>query len=269
KMGGLRAGSVAFSRFVPRRIHPLKVYAALESGIGILGLLVLFGLPIVAHLYVEGATEGFPGLVLRVSVAGACLLPPSLLMGGSSPAIARWLETTPKGVSRIGLLYSSNVAGAVFGCLIAGFYLLRVYDMAVATYAAAGINLALGLASFVLSTRIHHADTGEDTNPVQPARGVRRRRVGFVYIAIGISGLAALGAEVVWTRLLSLLLGGTVYTFSIILAVFLLGLWAGSGIGSFLARRVSRPRVALGICQALLAVAVAGTAYTMTYSLQV
>ncbi len=61
-MGGLCAGSVAFSRFVPRRIHPLKVYATLELGIGIFGLLVLFGLPIVAHLYVEGATEGFPGL---------------------------------------------------------------------------------------------------------------------------------------------------------------------------------------------------------------
>src|SRR6266481_2821312 len=51
-MGGLCAGSLAFSRFVPRRIHPLKVYAALELGIGILGLLVLPGPPIVAHLYV-------------------------------------------------------------------------------------------------------------------------------------------------------------------------------------------------------------------------
>src|SRR3989454_8605214 len=266
-MGGLCAGSVALSRFVPRRIHPLKVYAALESGIGIFGLLVLFGLPIVAHLYVEGATEGFPGLVLRGIVAGACLFPPTLLMGGTLPAIARWLETTPKGVSRIGLLYSSNVAGAVFGCLIAGFYLLRVYDMAVATYAAVGINLTLGLASFVLSTRIHHADTGENTNPVQPARGVRTRRVGFIYIAIGISGLAALGAEVVWTRLLSLLLGGTVYTFSIILAVFLCGLWLGSSAGAFAARSVSYPVMALAACQILLVISIGWTAYAVTYSL--
>jgi len=266
-MGGLCAGSLAFSRFVPRRIHPLKVYAALELGIGILGLLVLFGLPIVAHLYVEGATEGFRGLVLRGIVAGACLLPPTLLMGGTLPAIARWLETTTRGVSRIGLLYSSNVAGAVFGCLIAGFYLLRVYDMAVATYAAVAINLALGLASFVLSTRIHHADTGENTNPVQPARGVPRRRVGFIYIAIGISGLAALGAEVVWTRLLSLLLGGTVYTFSIILAVFLGGLWLGSSAGAFAARRVSYPVIALAACQILLVISIGWTAYALAYSL--
>src|SRR5438128_5208714 len=257
-MGGLCAGSVALSRFVPRRIHPLKVYAALESGIGILGLLVLFGLPIVAHLYVEGATEGFPGLVLRGIVAGACLLPPTLLMVGTLPAIARWLETTPKGVSWIGLLYSSNVAGAVFGCFIAGFYLLRVYDMAVATYAAVGINLTVGLASFVLSTRKDYANTGGN---IEPAPAVRVRRAGFIYIAIAISGLAALGAEVVWTRLLSLLLGGTVYTFSIILAVFLCGLWLGSSTGALAARKVSYPAISLAACQVLLVLSIGWTAY--------
>src|SRR6185436_10601191 len=139
-------------RFVPPRMHPLKVYAALELGIGLLGLLVLFAVPVVARLYVGGApdsaTAGLIGLVLRGFVAGACLLPPTLLMGGSFPAIARWLETTPEGVSWLGLLYSGNIAGAVLGCFISGFYLLRLYDMAVATYAAVAINLAVGVASF-------------------------------------------------------------------------------------------------------------------------
>src|SRR5688572_13771718 len=64
-MGGLCAGSLLFSRFVLGRIHPLKVYAALELGIGILGLLVLFAVPLVGRLYVVGAAEGLPGLVLR------------------------------------------------------------------------------------------------------------------------------------------------------------------------------------------------------------
>jgi spermidine synthase len=89
----------------------------------------------------------------------------------------------------------------------------------------------------------------------------------FIYAAIAFSGLTALGAEVVWTRLLSLLLGATVYTFSIILAVFLTGLWAGSGAGSFLARRVRDPRVALAGCQILLALAIAWTAFTLAYVL--
>ena len=79
--------------------------------------------------------------------------------------------------------------------------------------------------------------------------------------------MTALGAEVVWTRLLSLLLGATVYTFSIILAVFLVGLWAGSSAGSFLARRVRDPRLALAACQILLAVAIAWTAWTLAYVL--
>src|SRR5262249_54152582 len=84
-----------------------------------------------------------------------------------------------------------------------------------------------------------------------------------IYVAIALSGLTALGAEVVWTRLLSLLLGGTVYTFSIILAVFLLGLWLGSWGGSYLARRVGDPRWALALCQAALAVAIGLTAFTI------
>ena len=70
-------------------------------------------------------------------------------------------------------------------------------------------------------------------------------------MAIGISGCCAMAAEVVWTRTLSLLLSATVYTFSIILAVFLTGLGIGSSAGSFLARRSSNPRVTFGFRQAL------------------
>ncbi|MBC8002502.1 MAG: SAM-dependent methyltransferase, partial [Opitutaceae bacterium] len=88
-----------------------------------------------------------------------------------------------------------------------------------------------------------------------------------VYFVIALSGLAALGAEVVWTRLLSLLLGATVYTFSIILAVFLVGLGIGSTIGSFLSRSLARPRMALGLCQVLLIPAIAWAAYSITQSL--
>jgi hypothetical protein len=88
-----------------------------------------------------------------------------------------------------------------------------------------------------------------------------------VYVVIGLSGLTALGAEVVWTRNLSLLLGGTVYTFSIILAVFLVGLGIGSGIGSVISRHSLRPRLALGVCQLLLMGAIAWAAYALADSL--
>ena len=88
-----------------------------------------------------------------------------------------------------------------------------------------------------------------------------------VYVAIGLSGLTGLGSEVVWTRLLSLMLGATVYTFSIILAVFLFGLGIGSSAGSFIARTSRRPALALAGCQFGLAAGVAWAAYAITKSI--
>ncbi len=144
-MGGLCLGSAALPRLVSTRHAPMRVYALLELGIAAFGIIALFGVPLVGRIYVAGATTGLAGLVLRGAVAAVCLLPPTFLMGASLPAIARWVETTPRGVSWLGLLYSANVAGAVTGCVLAGFYLLRVHDMAFATYIAAAINVAVAL----------------------------------------------------------------------------------------------------------------------------
>jgi spermidine synthase len=263
-MGGLCLGSALLPRLVSPRYHPLRVYALLELGIGVLGLAELFGVPLLGRLYLTGPSQGILGLVLRGCVAAVCLVPPTLLMGASLPALARWVKTSPEGISRLGYLYSANIAGAVFGCLFAGFYLLRVYDMAVATYAAAAINFAVALFSYLLEMRTRHAARpGSEERAPSP----RLRIAWLIYLAIGLSGLSALGAEVVWTRLISLLLGATVYTFSIILAVFLIGLWGGSSAGSYLARRVRNPGLALAGCQILLAVTIAWTAYTLAHSL--
>src|SRR5262249_60347057 len=133
-----------------------------------------------------------------------------------------------------------------------------------ATYVAMAINLAVAIVALTLSTT-QQSSTAAVKTEVLPAN------IGLValsvYLAIGLSGLSALGAEVVWTRLLSLIIGGTVYTFSIILAVFLIGLGLGSSFGSFLARESRSPRVLLGICQLLLAAAIAWTAYMLARSL--
>jgi spermidine synthase len=267
-MGGLCLGSAVLPRLVSVQRNPLHVYAFLELGIGAFGIVVLFALPWMGQVYLAGATSGLAGVVLRGVIAAACLLPPTLLMGASFPAIARWVETTPKGISWLGLLYSANIGGAVIGCLVAGFYLLRVYDLAVGTFVAAAINgivalLAFAVAFFAGPRRITEAETGAEPD----MRVKRAPGSAFVYVAIGLSGLTALGAEVIWTRLLSLLLGATVYTFSIILAVFLVGLWAGSAAGSYLARRVREPRLALAACQTLLALAIAASAFTLAYLL--
>jgi spermidine synthase len=265
-MGGMCIGSLALSRVVSSRRHPLAVYGLLEIGTAVFGLLVLNGIPIANHVYVAAAGHGMWNIALRAIVCAACLLLPTLLMGATLPAISRYVRTTRDGVSWMGFFYGGNIAGAVFGCLLAGFYLLRVHDMHIATYVAVALNLAVGAVSLIasrISKFVVTRDRAESPESIASAKSGAR----WIYLIIALSGFTGLGAEVVWTRLLSLLLGGTVYTFSIILAVFLFGLGIGSSIGSVLAKSAARPRVLLGACQLLLAASIAWAAYMLTQSL--
>jgi spermidine synthase len=264
-MGGMCLGSLLLPRLVSGQRHPLRVYALLELGIGAFGLVVLFGMPYVELVYARFAGHGPPGILLRGAVAAVCLLPPTLLMGATLPAISRWVDTSPEGVSWLGFFYGGNIAGAVFGCLLAGFYLLRVYDMATATYVAFALNVTVAAIALALAASPARYDVQVD--PATKRRAGRAAGTWAVYLAIALSGMSALGAEVVWTRLLSLLLGGTVYTFSLILAVFLIGLGIGSSLGALLARRPASARVALGTCQWLLTAAIAWTAVMISESL--
>src|SRR6185295_15384977 len=170
--------------------------------------------------------------------------------------VARGVEATPNGVSWLGYFYGGNLLGAVTGSLLAGFYLLRVYDMPTATFVAVGLNVAVAVIALLVAGRIEHRPA-----PLAPAP-VRRRGNRLVYVAIALSGMTALGAEVIWTRLLSLLFGATTYTFSLILAVFLAGLGIGSSLGSAIARQFPHSRVPLGVCQMLLCAAIAWAAHT-------
>ncbi len=263
-MGGMCLGSIAFARVVSRKRHPLCVYALIELAIGVMGVALLLGMPHINRIYVSHVGHGSAGVLLRAVVCAVCLLPPTVLMGATLPAIARWVQATPQGVSWLGFLYGSNIAGAVFGCLLAGFYLLRVHDTATATYVAVAINTVVAGIGLALAARAGKPAASEAASD---DAAVHAPGAGRVYWVIGLSGMTALGAEVVWTRVLSLLLGGTVYTFSIILAVFLTGLGIGSSIGAMLARHARRPRMALGTCQLLLMGAVAWTGYVVAESL--
>jgi spermidine synthase len=163
-MGGMCIGSLALPRIVPSREHPLRVYALLELGIGLLGLIVLFVLPYIGGLYTAIGGSGIGGLLFRGLLCAICLLPPTILMGATLPAIARWVEATPRGVSWLGFFYGGNTAGAVLGCLLAGFYLLRVLDMTIATFVAVAINLGVaGIALFLARVTVHAPESQEET----------------------------------------------------------------------------------------------------------
>ncbi len=271
-MGGLCLGSIGASRFRAAMQSPLRVYAFLELGIALCSIAVLFGIPYIDRVYIAVTGYGLPGTLLRALICAVCLLPPTVLMGASFPVIARWVESTPRGISWLGLLYSGNTAGAVFGCLFAGFYLLRIYSVSTATYVAATINLLIAVSAFCLAARVLSPAPAQfsveivlpGTHRDERANGTLDRRT--IFAAIALSGATALGAEVIWTRLMGMMLGATVYVFSIILAVFLIGLAIGGTGGSFLLR-VVKPRLAFGWCQILLCLAIAWTAYTVAGSL--
>ncbi len=269
-MGGMCLGSLALPRLVSAARHPLRVYAVLELLIGVSGVAILWALPFVSRVYCSFALPGSGDLLARAVVALTLLLPPTILMGATLPAVARWVRSSRVGLSQLGFFYGANTFGAVLGSLLAGLCLLPFFDVVVATAVAAAINMSVAVGAWVLA----RADRGQAPqnselaeqcvvatqssippilNSAVPDPG---QTVGPIHIVIGLSGMTALGAEVVWTRWLGLLFGPTTYTFSILLAVFLLGLGGGSWGGAWLARRVRSPGLALAVSQLLLMVAI-------------
>ncbi len=257
-MGGMCLGSLALPKFVSPRWHPLVVYAVLELLIAVSGVAILGLLPIVGRMYWSLGTPGASDLPMRAVVALALLLPPTVCMGATLPAVSRWVEANRTGLARMGWFYGANTLGAVVGTLLTGLYLLRVHDVVVATCVAAGINVTVALVALLIARRVPHTVSADPQTTELP---VDQSPAWPVYLAIGLSGLTALGAEVVWTRQLGLLFGPTTYTFSIILSIFLFGLSIGGGAGAVCARRARSPGRALAVTQLLLMAAIPLSAY--------
>ena len=256
-MGGMALGSWLLPKLTPKGAHPFKVVAALEAGIALFGIAIPISLPYIQQAYLTLAEPGAGAISLRSVVCFLVLTPPTMLMGATLPAIARW-RANGRGPESIGLLYMSNLAGGATGTLLAGFYLLRVYDTVIATAVAVAINVVIAIAFLVMARR---ADV-DDVPTEEPLASTGEESIAPIYVTAAMCGFTALGAEVVWTRQLSLLFGASVYTFSLILAVFLAGLGIGGLAGTALSHRV-RAANALGLIQALLAGAIAFGAYAI------
>ncbi|MEM8783726.1 MAG: fused MFS/spermidine synthase [Planctomycetota bacterium] len=262
-MAGLGLGAYFMPRWVGPHRHPLRVYAALEAGIALLGLGLRWGIPALGWAYAEAAGGGWGGgVVLRGGLCALCLVPPAMLMGATLPAVARWVSDTAEGVDWLSRYYALNTLGATAGVLMGGFWLMPTLTLTQVTLVAAGLNLAVaawawGMSrgdGWVPSPGAGHVDADPAADSPPRAPGVIR--VGGVLWGVAGSGAAALGCQVVWTRLLSAVLSVTVYTFAIILAVFLCGLALGGAIGGAVARRTRRPVAMLGVAQVVTALGV-------------
>ena len=251
-MGGMCLGSLAAAALIVARTqHPLRVYALLELGIGVdRPARCCSACRSSAASTRRGPASASSGILLRGVVAGICLLPPTLLMGATLPAIARWVETTPEGVSWLGFFYGGNIAGAVHrqpARRLLPAARVRHGDRDLRRRRAerrrrASSALAARDGDAVRAGR-RRRDAGRRRAPRRAARLRRDRAVGHDRARrrgdLDAPAVAAFGA--------------TVYTFSLILAVFLVGLGIGSSVGvGDRAQTSTRPRVALGWCQMLL-----------------
>jgi spermidine synthase len=249
-MGGMCLGSLLPARYVSLRRHPLWTFAALESGVACCGLVVVLAAPAVGGLYHRLGPVGSWGYACRAAAAAVCLLPPTVLMGAVLPTLARWAWARGRGHA-VGWLQAANVAGGVLGCLLAGFVLLPRFDLAIVGCFAAMTSLTAAAAAVLLARHASYV-------PPRAAPTAERRPRIATALVIGLSGFVALAAEVIWTRLLALQVGGTAYALTLILAVFLTGLALGNSAGATVVRSCRDAAAALGWCQLL---AVAGMAW--------
>ncbi len=245
-MGGLALGSWVFGRWIDGRGHPLRVYALLEVGIGLYALAVpgiFVGLrPAFVALHDLGLSATAFALG-RALLAAAVLLLPTFLMGGTLPILVRFLVRRREDVGRgSGLLYFANTAGAVAGCLVAGFFLIEAVGLRGATWIAALTNFAVaGVALGIdrLHGEVAEPAGGEEAHAFVVTSPPAHRRLALWCITL--SGFASLAYEVLWTRALLRYLYNSTYAFTTMLSTFLAGIALGSALYSVFAGRIRRP----------------------------
>jgi spermidine synthase len=271
-MAGLALGAFIGGRTLTgRRLSPLAVYGALEIGIGIYALLVpwLFDQlsPVYRALWEAGASESFLLLSLaKFAGIAAVLLPPTVLMGASLPVLARQVADDPLRIGgHVGLLYAVNTCGAVLGTFFAGFVAIPRMGMQRTLWTTAATSLALGIAACLVSRS--HGRTTTAAEPPPPTSGPAAPsplRLRLILLAFGLSGFGALVLEVAWTRVLALVMGSSVYAFSLMLLAFLIGLAAGGAAFASILRR--RPLVDPRSLLAGLLLAAGLLAYATTFA---
>ena len=233
-MGGLALGSFFGGRFIDRGGRPLLIYALLEGAIGIYCLLIPHfidaSLPFSQWIYLNFQESYSLTSFFRFGVCGAILLIPASLMGATLPILGKFVSDDPEVIGRdVGTLYAVNTFGAVAGALTSAFVFMKLYGVSATIWVAAGLNL--GLASVILiffrSQWAHSSSAGG----LASSENEPRFYTPEVILILGgfcVTGIASLIYQVAWTRIFSLLLGSSVYAFSLILTAFILGLGLGT-----------------------------------------
>lgn len=289
-MGGLAAGAAVAGRFLDRVRRPVLVYGVLEGGIAVFALAVplLLGAASAGYVAVLGgqpeppdaATLGQP--LFYLAVAFAVLALPTGFMGATLPLLTRHAVQNNRELGpRVALLYATNTAGAVAGTIAAAFLLLPALGLNATVWVGVAVNAAVFGIAVWLSKKAPPV-TAEAAEP-SAASAPQPRSIGFfesciapafrrgltlhdryseifvsqrgwILALILVSGANAFFYEVLWTRMLSHVMGGSIYAFATMLAAFLTGIALGGGLAGPLARDRERAALAFAATQALIAV---------------
>jgi spermidine synthase len=280
-VGGLGVGGFAIGPRADREPRPLRLYAQLEAIVALSVAATPLLLALIRYLYL--ATGGTTTLgsvaasIGRVLLSAIVLAIPTIAMGGTLPAAARGV-TRDMDVRRqdVAALYALNTFGAVIGCVVATFWLLETFGTRSTLWLAAATNLLIAILASLLDRR---SVPDAQPAPGKPQRGKRpasKREpaaadadpsppgwypapVAFVLAASGGVGFAFFLLELVWYRLLTPLLGGTVFTFGLVLAVALAGIGLGGLFYSIFSGNKPATLSEFGSTCLLEAVVVAGT----------
>jgi spermidine synthase len=258
-MGGLALGSALAGRLAARIKRPLRAYGIIEILIALYALLVPVLFRWIDYLYAilwEQFRPGFYSFSLwRFVLSSAVLLIPTTLMGATLPVLSAALLRSPAHTeASVTRLYSFNLVGAIFGTLSAGFLLLPLLGVRATIYTAAVINIIIGIFAFIIDRRDAQTTTSDDEvaqtfdeetrarnalpedEGVSLEENVSRQDLGsvetgstkFWLLCAGVSGFVTISTQVAWTRLLTMVIGSSTYAFSMVVALFILGLYGGA-----------------------------------------
>ncbi|HEY5657101.1 MAG TPA: fused MFS/spermidine synthase, partial [Myxococcota bacterium] len=252
-MAGLALGGWWVGRRADRVGRNLRLYGWLELGIAASATAYIGLMAVYPTLYVPLARavrdDPMALTAIRVLFATLAMIVPTTLMGGTLPVLVRFASGGSRRLSRqLSILYAFNTLGAVAGTLAAAFALLNLFGVDGTLLAAIATNASIGLIALLMPERAFSSSvaTGaeeareESSSPdsarAEPEASVPVAAYRMVVWGIGLSGFCALGYEVLWTRILSLVIGTSVYGFATMLVAFLTGIAAGSQIYGLLGR---------------------------------
>jgi spermidine synthase len=275
-MGGLALGNKLFGRWADGLAHPVRAYGWLEIGIGLYAILFPWLDRLVDWVFVavgSGLIEHAGALlVLKATLSALLLITPTVLMGGTLPLMAAWLQKsdTADAGRRSARFYSVNSLGAVTGSALAGFFLVQSFGLIVTLQIAAAVNVLIGIAAIIISREVESAkappsadslalsDGGRagvrgstinpqlstDSTPLRPQPPTINHQpsttLRWAGLIVALTGGVSMGFEVLSARSLALIFGSSLQSFAVVLIAFILGIGLGAAwIASSRRRRIS------------------------------